>query len=112
ANAGADKTITLPVNTTTLSGSATDEDGTVVSWKWEKLSGPVTGGGVIASPGQNPTTVSDLKAGIYVFRLTVTDNDGATATDELQIKVNPAPSPAKAIPKAKSGADKTIKLHT
>src|SRR5690606_6096571 len=30
---------------------------------------------------------SDLEAGVYVFRLTATDNDGATAFDEVRLTV-------------------------
>jgi hypothetical protein len=40
ANAGPDKTITLPTNSVTLNGSGTDSDGTVVSYKWIKAAGP------------------------------------------------------------------------
>ena len=35
-------------------------------------------------------TLENLVQGVYVFRLTVTDNDGATAFDDVQVTVNPA----------------------
>src|SRR5699024_4215235 len=37
---GKDVSIVLPTNTATLSGSGTDEDGKIVSYKWTKKSGP------------------------------------------------------------------------
>src|SRR4029077_19363474 len=40
ANAGTDQTITLPINTVTLTGTGTDADGTVASYQWTKISGP------------------------------------------------------------------------
>jgi len=43
ANAGSDKNITLPVNTTTLNGSGNDPDGTIASYAWLKISGPLAG---------------------------------------------------------------------
>src|SRR5690606_42036126 len=42
ANAGANKTITLPENSVVLSGSGTDVDGTISSYKWTKKSGPTS----------------------------------------------------------------------
>ena len=47
ANAGADKLINLPTNTTTLIGTGTDADGTVSTYAWLKISGPATGGAKI-----------------------------------------------------------------
>jgi hypothetical protein len=86
ASAGADQSITLPTNSVTLSGSGTDSDGTIASYSWSKVSG---GAATITSPSAASTTVTGLAQGTYVFRLTVTDNEGATATDDITITVNP-----------------------
>ncbi len=41
ANAGTDITITLPVNNTTLNGSASaDPDGSIAGYSWTWISGP------------------------------------------------------------------------
>lgn len=88
ANAGPDVTIQLPTNTTTLSGSGTDPDGTISSYAWSRVSGPNTP--TISSPNTATTGVSNLIAGTYVFRLTVTDNGGATATDDKTVTVQPS----------------------
>lgn len=105
ANAGTDQTITLPTSTTTLSGSGLDTDGTIVSYTWTKISGS----GTITSTTTSSTLVTSLPIGIHKFRLTVTDNNGATATDDVQIVVNAAPNVA---PTANAGIDQTITLPT
>ncbi len=113
ANAGADKTITLPATTTTLNGSGTDADGTITTYVWSKVSGPPAGGGAIATANAASTNITGLLQGTYVFRLTVTDNAGATGTDDVQVIVNAAPAPpANQAPKANAGADRDITLPT
>lgn len=85
ANAGINQVITWPTNSATLSGSGTDTDGSIVSYSWTKVSGT---GGTITTPSAASTTVTGLSVGVYVYRLTVADNSGATATDDIQITVN------------------------
>jgi len=102
-NAGPDQTITLPTSSVTLSGSGSDPDGNIVSYSWTKISG---NGGTITSPSSASTTVTSLTAGTYTFRLTVTDNQGATASDDVVITVNSAP--ANVPPTANAGPDQTI----
>jgi hypothetical protein len=107
ANAGVDKTITLPTNSTSLNGSGTDPDGIIFFYSWTKLSGPASG---TLANSNNPTTlVSGLTQGIYTYQLKVTDNNGATDTDTVQVTVNPAPNQA---PTANAGANQTITLPT
>ncbi|MDX2046199.1 MAG: PQQ-dependent sugar dehydrogenase [Chitinophagaceae bacterium] len=111
ANAGADKVITLPTNTTSLTGTATDADGTIATYAWSKVSGPA--GGTIATANAATTNITALQQGVYVFRLTVTDDDGATDTDDVQVTVNAAPPPTpNQPPVANAGADKVITLPT
>ncbi|MDP4283530.1 MAG: right-handed parallel beta-helix repeat-containing protein [Bacteroidota bacterium] len=107
ANAGLDQTITLPTNSTTLSGSGSDADGTVVSYLWTKLSGPSSG--IIANTGSSSTSVSGLVQGVYQFQLEATDNKGATGTDIIQVTVNAATNIS---PVANAGLDQTITLPT
>ncbi len=106
ANAGLDKNITLPNSTVTFTGSGTDADGTIASYTWTKLSGPSA---TIVSPSSATTVVNGLTAGNYVFQLTVTDNLGATGTDTVNVTVNPAPNQA---PIANADLDKVITLPT
>ena len=104
ANAGPDQVITLPENTTTLTGSGTDADGTIVSYLWEKISG---GTATIASPALAVTAIQSLQEGTYYFKLTVRDNSGAQASDTMKITVLPAPNLP---PVANAGPDQVITL--
>lgn len=91
ANAGADQTITLPTNSVSITGTAsTDADGTISSYAWTKISGPGTY--TINFPSSASTTITGMGAGVYVFTLTVTDNLGATNSDNITITVNSAPA--------------------
>jgi hypothetical protein len=108
ANAGAGQTITLPKSSVTLDGSASaDQDGTITAYAWSQVSGPSTAG--IATPETASTTVSGLQQGIYVFKLLITDNSGATATDTVTVTVNAAANRA---PVANAGSSSTITLPT
>ncbi|MFD3003694.1 PA14 domain-containing protein [Pontibacter toksunensis] len=89
ADAGADRTITLPTNSVSLAGSGSDSDGTVSSYSWSQVSGPSA---TLSGASSATLTASNLLQGTYVFRLTVTDDDRATATDDATVTVNPAPS--------------------
>jgi hypothetical protein len=106
ANAGADQTITLPKDSVLLNGSAsTDPDGTIVSYKWAKVSGPVSSN--ITRPDSSKTIVKTLVAGVYKFELTVTDNGGLLAKDTVQVMVD---APGNQPPVACGGADQVITL--
>lgn len=89
ANAGFDVIVNLPTSSVSLTGSGSDIDGFVASYAWSKTSGPA--GETITSPSSANTTVTGLVQGTYIFRLTVTDNLGATGFDEMQVLVNAAP---------------------
>jgi predicted esterase len=86
ANAGSDKTITLPTASLTLSGSASDSDGSIAAKSWTKVSGPAA---TLTNTTSLNLQLSALVEGSYTFRLTVTDNDGATASDDVKVTVNP-----------------------
>ncbi len=88
ASAGTNQTITLPTNSVSLTGSGTDTDGTIVSYAWTQISGTTA---TITSPSSQNTTITGLTtAGTRVFRLTVTDNNGATGTDDINVVVQSA----------------------
>ncbi len=73
------------LDTIHLSGTATDEDGTIVSYLWSQVSGPNSS--VIQNPGSSSTVVSGLIAGTYVFQLNATDNNGATGTKSITVTI-------------------------
>ncbi|HRO48417.1 PKD domain-containing protein, partial [Agriterribacter sp.] len=105
ANAGVNQTITLPLNSVTLDGTkSTAPAGTISSYAWTKVSGPLNG--TISSPGSSKTTVTNLAEGTYQFQLKITDNKGGTSTAIVTINVNPAPLP----PVANAGIAQIITL--
>jgi hypothetical protein len=86
ANAGRDMVVYLPSNAVIVKGSGTDTDGSISSYQWTKIRGPVAG---VLSGTSSPTlSASKLVAGAYVFRLTVKDNKGQVDTDDMLVKVN------------------------
>lgn len=101
---GGNKMITLPQDTVTLSATASDADGTIVSTLWTKVSGP--SGGTIESPSSLTTLVSGLVEGVHVYKIKVVDNSGDSAVASVQITVNPAPIITK--PAANAGEDQII----
>jgi hypothetical protein len=110
ANAGANRTITLPTNSVGLNGSASaDSDGTISSYLWQQVSGPSTA--TLSATNTANITVSALQQGVYVFRLTVRDNDNATDSDEVTVTVNAAPVTNQP-PVANAGSNRTITLPT
>ncbi len=106
ANAGADKSITLPQNSVTVTGSGSDSDGGIATWRWTQISGPSTA--TLTGAASATVQVSDLVEGIYVLRLTVEDDDGATGFDEMRITVNP--EIVNVPPVANAGADQLLTL--
>jgi hypothetical protein len=108
ANAGNNITITLPVNTVTLNGSATDADGTVSIYAWTRVSGP--NANAFTNGNAASTAATGLAQGTYVFRLTVTDNAGGIATDDVTVTVNAAPPPPNQPPVPNAGNNITITL--
>src|SRR5690606_29218270 len=86
-NAGTNISIILPLATVTLSGSATDPDGTIASLQWSKISGP--NGLTISTPLLPITIVIGLVQGTYEFELLAVDNLGAVGRDTITVTVLP-----------------------
>ncbi|CAH2221972.1 dyslexia-associated KIAA0319 homolog [Pelobates cultripes] len=71
ADAGPDKELTLPVDSTRLDGSRSTDDQKIVSYLWEKTQGP--DGVKIMNDTSSIAVVSGLQVGNYEFTLTVKD---------------------------------------
>jgi hypothetical protein len=87
ANAGTAQTINGG-SVVTLAGSGTDSDGTIASYAWTQTAGPV----VVTLTNANAATASftaPLVAAdtVLTFKLTVTDNLGATGSATVNITV-------------------------
>ncbi|NTX02857.1 discoidin domain-containing protein [Myxococcus sp. CA040A] len=105
ANAGADRSLVLPTSSLTLTGTGTDADGTIASYAWTQVSGTTA---TLSGASTATLAISGLSAGAFVFRLTVTDDDGATHSDDVTVTVTNAP-PNQA-PVANAGTDRTVVL--
>ncbi|MGY3572470.1 glycosyl hydrolase family 18 protein [Vibrio paucivorans] len=93
AVAGSDQTVTGPASVA-LDGSASkDTDGTIASYVWAQTAGTaVTLSG--ANSAQASFDVAEVaQVETLTFSLTVTDNDGASATDTVVVTVNPKDLP-------------------
>jgi hypothetical protein len=86
AIAGADQVINWPTNAVNITGSGTDQDGTISSYGWTQVSGPATAG--ITKGTAGAVTFTFPSTGVWVFRLTVVDNSGAPGTDDVQVTVS------------------------
>ncbi len=107
-NAGVDQTLTLP-NSASLLGTASD-DGlpnppATVTVTWSQVSGPATA--TFGNANSLSTTASFTTAGVYVLRLTASDTL-LSATDDIEITVNPAP--INQAPTVNAGVDQTVTL--
>jgi chitinase len=86
AQAGLDRTVTE--NTlVNLAGSGTDSDGTIASYRWTQTAGPAAMLNTPNAANANFTAPLVSSNITLTFRLTVTDNQGATGSDDLSITV-------------------------
>jgi len=90
-NAGVAQTINAPVDSVSLSGSATDSVSKITAYLWSEVSGPNVP--VIASDGSASTEVTGLITGTYVFQLMATDLLGATGVNTVTITVVASKAP-------------------
>lgn len=67
-------------------GSSYDPDGTVVSYRWNKIDGPAVYS--LSDANASSPRISNLLIGDYKFELTTTDNLGATTKDTVLVKSN------------------------
>ena len=100
AHAQAEPTHTL-ANDLTIALNGTVSTGNITAYAWECVSYTANQGTVstaytkaqvdalIANAGTATATVAPRKAGTYVFKLTVTDNEGESDTDNVTVMVKP-----------------------
>ncbi len=85
ANAGNDTTVTLPVDTLKLAGSASDPVNNITAYAWTKLAGPDI---VLSNPDTPTLVLTTLRKGAYSFELVVTNDIDEQARDTVQLQVN------------------------
>lgn len=91
ANAGADQTIECNRGgTVTLDGSASyDPDGEPITYAWKQVSGTTVSLTVTGATA----TFTAAPPGVYEFQLTVIDNNGASASDNVVVTIRDTTPP-------------------
>ncbi|XP_046938429.1 dyslexia-associated protein KIAA0319-like protein homolog isoform X1 [Lynx rufus] len=85
ADAGPDKELILPVDSTTLDGSKSSDDQKIISYLWEKTQGP--DGVQLENANSSVATVTGLQVGTYVFTLTVKDERNLQSQSSVNVIV-------------------------
>uniref|UniRef100_A0A670IT97 PKD domain-containing protein n=1 Tax=Podarcis muralis TaxID=64176 RepID=A0A670IT97_PODMU len=85
ADAGPDKELTLPVDSTTLDGSKSSDDQKIASFLWEKTRGP--DGVKLENANSSIATVTGLEVGTYEFTLTVKDERNLQSQSSVNVIV-------------------------
>ncbi|XP_041775051.1 dyslexia-associated protein KIAA0319-like protein [Anopheles merus] len=92
ANAGGDQTVTLPTNVLVLNGSQSRDDLGIVRYSWTREPSSLALGTIIDGSDSKPALMlTNIVTGRYVFKLTVYDGQGLSASDTVSIIVRPDP---------------------
>ena len=89
ANAGSDRTVDGG-DSVTVTGSGSDPDGSIVNWSWRQVSGVAVN--LSGANSQSVAFTAPDSATTIRLELTVTDDAGASDSDEVAITVKAAPS--------------------
>ncbi|MEW6168235.1 MAG: PKD domain-containing protein, partial [Pseudomonadota bacterium] len=87
ADAGADQTVDQGTSVTLSGSGSADPDGSIAAYAWMQTAGPavtLTGANAVSASFTAPIVAEDT---VLTFELIVTDNDGATASDAVDVTV-------------------------
>ena len=94
ADAGMD--LTIPGKSRTydiLDGSNSSSSGTIEVWAWQQLSGPAVILSAASTPNPNfVLSETSIQSEILSFELSITDSNGQSDTDIIQIELIPPPA--------------------
>lgn len=90
ARAGVDQVVASQASVTISGSTSSDADGTLASYTWAQTSGPTV---VLSGSGAARTFQAPEGPATLSFRLTVTDDDGATSQDTMVVTVQAPPTP-------------------
>lgn len=107
-SSGGDRSVSSSSNVT-LNGSASDSDGTIASYQWTQVGDNNLTLSSSSSSNTSFTAPDVTTATAYTLRLTVTDDDGATQSDDIIITVNPlSVEPQNQPPVVNAGSDQSV----
>lgn len=89
ANAGVDQSVVGPVSVVLDGGASKDSDGTIVSYVWQQTAGTAVSLVNANSARASFDAAEVVQVQTLTFKLTVTDNKGATASDVVTVTVKP-----------------------
>lgn len=104
ANAGADAVSNTNASVLLDGTGSYDNDGTIVSYQWTQTAGAQVS--LTDADTSTPSFTAPATADTLSFQLTVTDNNGSTATDSVTISVMTGDSNYK--PVANAGSDQAV----
>ncbi len=111
AEAGSDQSVASGTVVTLDGSGSTDDDGTIATYAWARTGGSGSASvtlsdAAVAGPTFTADTLTSNDGAVtHIFTLTVTDDDGATASDTVTITVTP---PDNAAPTAEAGSDQSV----
>jgi uncharacterized protein YkwD len=108
ADAGADFSVATG-ETVSITGAGSDSDGSIVAWSWARVSGAsvtLRDAGTRTVRFTAPDSAGDIR-----LRLTVTDDDGATDSDEVTVSVY-EPVVQNQAPTADAGPDRSVDANS
>ncbi|XP_072944852.1 dyslexia-associated protein KIAA0319 [Epargyreus clarus] len=105
AAAGPDPFISLPQTWVILNGSGSHDDHRIVAYTWRCLEGPSNS--TILKFNESTANATGLTKGAYVFSLTVLDDNGNSASDNVTVTVTQNKNSP---PKADGGGDQVLNL--
>lgn len=85
ANTGANQTVLINTVVSLSGSNSTDSDGSIATYAWQQTSGPSVS--LSDANTANPTFTAPERALDLAFELTVTDNEGASATSQTNVSV-------------------------
>jgi len=104
---GADFAV-LSGDNVTITGNASDQDGQITQYQWTRISGPTVDLGATNGSTLNFFAPDVTQSAQMRLRLTVIDDQGAAAFDDVIVTINPRGSGNNAIPVVDVGADISV----
>jgi hypothetical protein len=106
-NAGPDVNVVSPANSATLTATASDPDGDVLTFRWRKVSGPALS---LSDSSSLSVQLNNLLTGKYTMAFTATDSKGASKSDTAIVNVSGSAVSIVSLSLINADTDQEIKL--